>query len=211
MTADRRLRIGGWAALLVAILTPLQLAAFFLWPGTGEPAAIAALVAVSGLRIVATLVAVVGLDRLFRSIAPVPAQWILSIGVVGSALLLAVSASDLAGTGLAVAGHGSVDPGLGTWLGLLASVLVGVWFVGGGAILMAAGGDIARIGWSAELGGAGAILTAVAIATRFGGSVGVTGTSLRDWFHLLGLFVVIYLIRTWRFVVGGRLPGPGIL
>jgi hypothetical protein len=55
------------------------------------------------------------------------------------------------------------------------------------------------------------ILTALAIAIPFAGPIGVTGTSLNDWYRILGLFVVVYLVRIWRYVVGGRLPGPGIL
>ena len=51
----------------------------------------------------------------------------------------------------------------------------------------------------------------IAIAIPFAGPIGETGTSLNDWYRILGLFVIVYLIRIWSYVVRGRLPGPGIL
>jgi hypothetical protein len=90
-------------------------------------------------------------------------------------------------------------------------LLIGSWFLGGGLILLRSGRQLARIGWTAALGGAGLVLVALSVAVGFGGTPGVTGTALIDWFMLLGLFIVIYLVRIWRYVVGGRLPGPGIV
>ncbi len=77
---------------------------------------------------------------------------------------------------------------------------------------MSAGRDLARVGWPAELGGLGMIAGGDRDRhRRFGGPVGDSGTSSLDWFLLLSLFVIVYLVRIWRYVVGGRLLGPGIL
>ena len=202
MTSDRRLRIGGWAALLVALFVPLQFVLLFLGSRDPNPFSTTPYLVVETARIVAAFVAVVGLDGLFRSIAPGPARFVLAVGSVAGVIGLASAGATFAGLPT-----GAID----TVLFLAANVLLGAWFLGSGGILMREGGGLARVGWTAELGGLGMILTAFAIAVPFGGVVGVTGTSIVDWFHILGLFVVIYLVRIWRYVVGGKLPGPGIL
>jgi hypothetical protein len=204
VTADRRLRIGGWAALLVAILAPLQLVVLFVVAHEAQPFAATPYLLIETLRIGAILVAVVGLDGLYRSIAPGVARFALAAGCLGASVGLVADAVTFGG----VAG-GSLGA-LDTILFLAANILIGVWLFVGGGILMRRGGAFARLGWTAELGGLGAILTALAIATDFGGPIG-SGSSWIDWFHLLGLFVVVYLVRIWRYVVGGKLPGPGIL
>lgn len=201
MIVDRRLRIGAWAALFVAILAPLQVSAAFLASHDADPLGSPPVQAVGLARIAAMLVAAIGLDGLFRSIAPSPARVVLGCGLAGAAGMLGLDALNAAGVPLGV---------LDTIVALIASALLGAWFIGGGAILISAGGDLARVGWPAQLGGIGTIAAALAVALRFGGPVG-TGTSLIDWFLLLGLFVIVYLVRIWRYVVGGRLPGPGIL
>jgi hypothetical protein len=203
VTADRRLQIGGWAALLVAILLPLDFVAIRLWPVSPDGAANAA-VAVAVLRLVldvALLVAVVGLDGLFRSIAPGQASRVLAIGLVGAVLGVVAGQSS-----------GQIVGPIG-WLALLSGVLIGLWFFLGGAILMSGGRGLARIGWSGMIGGGAMILASVSSALGLGGATGGAPDELpiRDWFHLIGLLVVIYLVRTWRYVVGGRLPAPGIL
>ena len=76
---------------------------------------------------------------------------------------------------------------------------------------MRAGGAFVRIGWPAQLGGLGLILGAILVALAVDGPGGTTGPSLLNWFQLLGLFVVVYLVRVWSWVVRGRMPGPGIL
>jgi hypothetical protein len=204
VTADRRLRIGGWAALLVAILLPFQLIVLFLAAHDPRPFATSPYLLVEAVRIAAVLVAVIGLDRLYRSIAPGAARFALAAGAIGASIGIVADAATIAGVG------GRASGSIETVVFLLANVLVGAWFFVGGGILMREGGGLLRIGWTAELGGLGTILTAVAIATGFGGPIG-SGSSWIDWFHLLGLFVVVYLVRVWRYVVGGRLPGPGIL
>ncbi len=201
MTSDRRLRIGGWAALLVAVLAPLQVAALFLVSHDTDPFATTPVLVIGAIRLAAAGTAIFGLDVLFRSIAPDPARLILRLGLAGAAVALALDLVALVGIRI-----GSLD----TLLGLLASALLGVWFIGGGAILMSRGNGLARVGWTAELGGLGTIVGAILIALPFGGTVG-TGQSWIDWFLLLGLFVVIYLVRVWSYVVRGRLPGAGIL
>ncbi len=211
MTADQRLRIGGWAALLVAIVLPIQFVAAFVWPATSDPVVINGILVLEVLGMVATIAAVVGLDRLFGPFDQRRARRVLVIGLVGSVLSLAVLFADVTGSVAMVVG-GSV-PRFGP-IGVLivaARILVALWFVGGGLILLSESRDMIRIGWSAVIGGAGMILSAVASAVRFGGTPGVTGTALIDWFHLIGLFVIIYLVRVWRLVVGGRLPGPGVV
>ena len=201
MTADRRLQIGGWAALLVAMLLPLDFVAVRLWPVTSEPAGVAGLVALASLASVATLVAATGLDGLFRSIAPGQASRVLAIGLVGAVLGVVAGESS-----------GQIVGPIG-WLALLSGVLIGLWFFLGGAILMSGGRGLARIGWSGMIGGGAMILASVSSALGLGGATGGAPDELpiRDWFHLIGLLVVIYLVRTWRYVVGGRLPAPGIL
>jgi hypothetical protein len=212
VTADRRLQAGGWAALLVAILLPLEFVAARLWPATSDDAVIGTQLALSTALLLCTLAAVVGLDGWFRALAPGQATRVLLVGVIGVALALGLSAGPV----LAIAGFtGLTASTLPTfvWLLALSSLLIGLWFFLGGAIVMAGGGGLVRIGWSGMIGGAAMILAAFAVATRFGSSTagGPDELSLRDWFHLIGLFVVLYLIRTWRYVVGGRLPAPGIL
>jgi hypothetical protein len=204
VTADRRLRIGGWAALLVAILAPLQLVALFLSAHDADPFAATPYLLVETLRVGAILVAVIGLDALYRSIAPGVARFALVAGGLGASIGLIADAVTVGG--VTADSLGTLD----TVLFLAANVLIGVWFFAGGGILMREGGGLVRVGWTAELGGLGVIVTALAIATDFGGPIG-SGSSWIDWFHLLGLFVVVYLVRIWRYVVGGKLPGPGIL
>ena len=202
MTPDRRLLVGGWAALLTAVLVPVEFVVLFVVARDPDPLGTPAFVAVETLRVGTALLAMVGLDRLFRSISPGAAPVVLVVGCAGAVIGILGGAAELLG----------IDtPALDIPVVLTTNILVGAWFIGGGAILMRQGGGLARIGWTAELGGLGMILTAIAIAIPFAGPIGVTGTSLNDWYRILGLFVVVYLVRIWRYVVGGRLPGPGIL
>ncbi len=208
MTADRRLRIGGWAALLVAVVAPLRIVALWIAAGAAgpdgaaDPWATQPYLFVDVLRIVAVLVAIVGLDGLFRSFEPPAARTLLIVGAIGAGLGLAADVAVVAGLRPSI---------LETVLALAADVLIANWFIGGGLVLIRAGRQWARIGWTACIGGIGLILAALSAAVGFGGPVGVTGTSLIDWFLLIGLFVVIYLVRVWRFVIGGRMPGPGLV
>jgi hypothetical protein len=202
VTADRRLWIGGWAALLTALMIPVEFVVLFAVAHEPDPLGAPAFVVAETLRVVGALVAIVGLDLLFRSLAPGGARIVLWIGSGGAAVGILAGVTDLVGVDTAV---------IDVPVFLAANVLLGAWFIGGGSILMREGGGLARIGWTAELGGLGMILTGTALATGFGGTIGQTGTSLNDWFRILGLFVVVYLVRIWRYVVGGRLPGPGIL
>ena len=202
MTADRRLQVGGWAALLVAVFVPLQLVVVFLGAREPDPFDTTPYRLVETARICAALVAIVGLDRLFRSISPRPARFVLAAGVIGATIGIGAELATIVGIRLA-----AID----TPLFLLTNLLIAGWFIGGGGILMREGGGLARVGWTSQLGGLGGILTAVAVAVPFAGAAGVTGHSLIDWYQILGLFVVVYLVRIWRYVVGGRLPGPGVL
>jgi hypothetical protein len=201
VTADRRLRIGGWAALLVAVLAPVRVVVLFFVAHEPDPFSSSAYLAVEVAGLLALLVAIVSLDRLYRPLAPGLAPRALAIGAVGAGLAAGSELAWIAGLSL-----GAID----TLLFVVANVLIGAWFILGGGILMREGGALARIGWTAELGGLGMILTALALAVGFGGPLG-TGTSFIDWFLLLGLFVAIYLVRIWTYVVRGKLPGPGIL
>jgi hypothetical protein len=201
VTGDRRLRIGGWAALLVAILAPIEVAVLFASAGLADPYASPAVVTVEIARLTALLAAVFGLDRLFRSLAPGAAPTLRVAGVVAATGVIVVDAVELAGFDTGV---------VGVLVTLAASALIGAWYIGGGAVLMREGGGLARIGWSAELGGLGVILSAITIAIGLAGPVGA-GMTWTEWFTVLSLFVVVYLVRVWRYVVGGRLPGPGIL
>jgi hypothetical protein len=210
VTADRRLRVGGWAALLVAILAPLQVIAIWLYAGSfpgltsPDPWASEPYLAFDVARLIAVLIAVVGLDGLFRSRDADVARRLLAVGVSGAVIGFAADGwIFLGGAGHAEGAYGLID--------LAADLLVAAWFVGGGLILLTSGRQLARIGWTAILGGAGQVLTALCVATGFGGIPGISGTALIDWFLLIGLFVVVYLVRVWRYVVGGRLPGPGIV
>ncbi len=81
MTSDRRLRIGGWAALLVAVLVPVQFVALFVAAPAPDPFNGVLYLAVEAVRVAATLVAVLGLDVLFRRIAPGPARLAQAAGV----------------------------------------------------------------------------------------------------------------------------------
>ena len=201
MTADRRLRVGGWAALLVAILAPLELGALFLVAHESDPFAAPAVVLITATRAGALLAAAIRLDGLFVSVAAGPARTARTAGITGSILLLAYALLQT-----------TIGPDAGTVVvvGFAGRVLTGAWFIAGGVILMSGGRQLARVGWAAGLGGVGTIAAALAIAVPFGGPVGV-GSSWLDWFLLLGLFVVVYLVRVWSYVVRGRLPGPGIL
>jgi hypothetical protein len=201
VTADRRLRIGGWAALLVAVLSPVRVVVLFIVAHERDPFGSSPYIVVEVLGLLALLVAIVCLDRLYRPLAPGLAPRALVIGAVGAGI--AVSSELIFMTGLT---FGVFD----VLLFVVANVLIGSWFILGGGILMREGGAMARIGWTAELGGLGTILTALALAVGFGGPLG-TGTSFIDWFLLLSLFVVVYLVRVWSYVVRGKLPGPGIV
>jgi len=209
VTADRRLRVGGWAALLVAILAPLQIVAIWLDVASftvmtsPDPWSSQPFLTLDVVRLTAVLIGVVGLDRLFASHDPRMARRLLLLGVGGALVGLAVDGWTIA----SAARLGGVQ-GVGELAG---DVLVAGWFLGGGLILLGAGRQLARVGWTAILGGAGQILTAISAAVGFGGTPGITGTALIDWFLLIGLFVVIYLVRIWSFVVRGRLPGPGVV
>ena len=202
MTADRRLRIGGWAALATAVIAPIELVLVYVVAGDAlrRGSSLYGLIDVS--RLTCLLVAVIGLDALFRPIAPRGARIVVIAGSVGAAIGVIVSAAALA----------SVDaPTVLATAFLIASALLGVWFIGGGGILMHAGGAFVRIGWPAQLGGLGLVLAAILIALEIQGPGGATGPSLLNWFQLLSLFAVVYLVRIWFYVVRGRLPGPGIL
>jgi hypothetical protein len=202
VTADRRLRIGGWAALVLAIAAPLRIAALWTASTAADPWTSQPYLAVEAVRVVAALVAVIGLDGLFRDRDAVAARRVLAVGALGAGLSILVDGAILLGARLG---------GAQTLLVLAGDVLIAAWFIGACMILLGAGGVWVRIGWTAGLGGIGQILAAVAASVGFGGPMGVTGTSLIDWFLLSGLFVVVFLVRIWRYVVGGRLPGPGVL
>jgi len=201
VTADRRLRIGGWAALLAAVVTPVQLALLFLASAAVDPATSRPYVLAETVRMGALFVAVAGLDGLFRRHDPVLAGRIRILGLVGTGVSFVLDAAVLAGIG----------PTPLDLFALPAWVLVGVWFLGAGLVMLGAGGPLARIGWTALAGGASAILAAIAVVVPLGGQVGETGHSIRDYFVLLGLLATVFLVRIWRYVVGGKLPGPGIL
>lgn len=205
MTADRRLRVGGWAALVVAIVAPLQVIAIVIRADADtvtDPWTSPSSLFFDVLRLGGLLIAVIGLDRLFRSNDPVLGRRVLAIGTSGAALGLAVTAWIIA-----VGDRAGGAP----WIELVGDLLVACWFIGGGLVLLGSGRQLARIGWTALIGGAGQGLTALSVAATFGGTPGVTGTALIDWFLLMGLFVVIYLVRVWSYVVRGRLPGPGVV
>ncbi len=202
MTAERRLRIGGWAALATAVIAPIELVLVYVVAGDPlrHESSLYALLEVT--RLICLLAAVLGLDALFRPIAPRGAQFVVIAGSIGAVVGVLASAAILT----------QVDaPAVVTVAVLLASILLAAWFIGGGAILMHAGGAFVRIGWPAQLGGVGLILAAVLVALSIQGPGGTTGPSLLNWFQLLGLFIVVYLVRVWSIVVRGRLPGPGIL
>lgn len=202
MTVDRRLRLGGWAALATAVIAPIELLLVYVVanPTLRSGPSLYGLVDVA--RLICLLAAVLGLDALFRPNAPRGARFILVAGSIGAA-------TGIAATGAAVAG---VDAPIVLRVALfLAAVGLGAWFIGGGGILMRAGGAFVRIGWPAQLGGVGFILASIFIALAIQGPGGTTGPSLLNWFQLVSLFVVVYLVRIWFYVVRGRPPGPGIL
>lgn len=202
MTADRRLRIGGWAALVVAVIAPIEVVLVYVVAGGRARPDSALYSFIDASRLACLLVTVLGLDALFRPIAPRGARTVLLAGTIGSVIGLATSLALLAGVQAAIA----VAVGL-----LLATGGLAVWFIGGGGILMSAGGAFVRIGWPAQLGGVGLVLAAILVAFAIQGPGGTTGPSLLNWFQLLSLFSVVYLVRIWFYVVRGRLPGPGIL
>jgi hypothetical protein len=183
-------------------MVPVEFVVLFAVAHEPDPLRSPPFVAAATIRIAAALVAVVGLDSLYRALERRGASVVRAVGVTGAAIAILANVA-----GLAAIDTSAVDiPVL-----LVSNLLIAAWFIGSGAILMREGGALARIGWTAELGGVGMVLTGIAIAIPFGGTLGETGTSLNDWFRILGLFVIVYLVRIWRYVVGGRLPGPGIL
>ncbi len=149
----------------------------------------------------ALFVAIAGLDGVFRRHDPAMADRIRVLGLTGAGVSVALDGALLAGIG----------PTPLDGLSLPAGVLVGTWFIGAALILLGAGRPLARVGWTALAGGASAILATIAIVVPLGGEVGETGYSIRDYFVMLGLLAVVFLVRIWRYVVGGRLPAPGIL
>ena len=201
MTADRRLRIGGWAALLAALLTPVALGLLFLASSSADPATSRPYLLAETARVGALFVAAAGLDGIFRRLDPVLAGRIRTLGLAGAGTSLALDAMLLAGFG----------PTPFDLLALPASILLGLWFLGAGLVLLRAGRDLTRIGWTALAGGVSAILAALAVVVPLGGEVGETGYSIRDYVVMLGLLAAVFLVRIWRYAVGGRLPAPGIL
>jgi hypothetical protein len=201
VTADRRLRIGGWAALLAALLTPIALGLLFLASSSIDPATSRPYLLAETARVGALFVAVAGLDVVFRRLDPLLADRIRILGLVGAG----------AGVGLDAILLGGLGPTPFDLLALPASVLLGLWFLGAGLVLLRAGRDLTRIGWTALAGGLSAILAAIAVVVPLGGEIGETGYSIRDYFVMLGLLAVVFLVRIWRYAVGGRLPAPGIL
>jgi hypothetical protein len=198
---DRRLRIGGWAALLGAILAPTRLAALFASSGEPLPFAAPAFLVLDILVLLATAGAIVGLAGLFAPLATDRWPTISAVVVGGLGLAVAIDLLTLAGT---------AQTAPVVIARLVGDALGAAWFTGAGLILMAGGRQLARVGWTATLGGLGMLVSAIAVATSFGGPVG-TGRSWIDWFELVSLFVVVSLVRIWSYVVRGRLPGPGIL
>src|SRR4029079_5185569 len=87
---DFRLRIGAWAALLVALIAPLQVGASLAASSGADPAHSPVYVVVEATRILAVLVAILGLHVLFRSTAERPADVVRAIGIAGAALGLAL-------------------------------------------------------------------------------------------------------------------------
>lgn len=201
MTSDRLLRIGGWAALLVAIAAPIAFVVLIVAGDHSAPVGGPLVAAIDVVRLVALLVAVLGLDRLFRRFAPEAATPIRVAGAVGSVALIVIEAAVAAGLDVGV---------VGDLLGVAGSALVGAWFIAGGAVLMREGDGLLRIGWTAELGGVGTILTAIALAIPLTGPGG-GALAWSEWFGILALFSIVYLVRVWMYVVRGRLPAPGIL
>ena len=87
MTADRRLRIGGWAALLVAIAAPIEVAVAAIAADPDSSLNFSTLTMVEVVRFLFLLVAVIGLDPLFRSLGPDLAGPVRIIGGIGKLLV----------------------------------------------------------------------------------------------------------------------------
>jgi hypothetical protein len=96
VTSHRRLRIGGWAALLVAIAAPIEAVVAGFTTARSGAMDLTAISVVEIMRFTVLLIAVVGLDPLFRSLAPDTARPVRIVGVVAAISLIASDVAQLA-------------------------------------------------------------------------------------------------------------------
>jgi hypothetical protein len=187
VTADLRLRIGAWAALVAAFLGPITvLAAVRMVPSPSDVTTIA--LVILGLQALALLVAVIGLRDLLDHLSRNVALAVLAAGAAGSV-------SYLVADGVFLVSGPSTVPQI---VALVGRVLLAVWMVGTAiAVGRGNGGRTATLGW---LIGGGQLVTAVAVIAGL--------ENLAGWNFLVGTGEVVYLILLWRFALAALRPDP---
>jgi hypothetical protein len=187
VTADLRLRIGAWAALVAALLGPLTVLAAVLMVRSPSDVTTIALV-FTGLQALALLVAVLGLRELLDHLSRNAALAVLAAGVAGSVGYLVAD-------GVFLVSGPSTGPQI---VALVGRVLLAVWIVGSAiAVRRGNGGRTATLGWFV---GAGQMVTVVGVI------VGLD--RLAGWNFLVGTGEVVYLILLWRFALAALRPDP---
>jgi hypothetical protein len=194
-----RTQIGGWAALVAALAIPIKFGGVIAGSGSIEERLSSTLfVGAEMLQTVALLVAVIGLDPWFREGQPRLGHLALAAGVAGPSLAIAAD-------GLTMLGWLTTPIDLLIFVAVNAAIAA--WFIIAGAIVAGFGGEFRRIGWVGQFGGAGTLLTTSLLAVGFAPE----GSGLQSWYvyaQLLQVFVIVFLVRLWRFAALGRLPGP---
>jgi hypothetical protein len=204
----RRRQIGGWAALIVALVVPLQALVLVSTSGSELNTSSLAFLAVEIVRAVALLVAAWGLHELYRSLDPRWSMAVLKTGVIAS---LATATLDL-GLITGLIGADWIDSGSGRILVLAINVLGALWYLGAGLLLARSNLDVRRLSTAAQFGGLGGLLGSISLyLSGMSPEIGEAEQSILRYAQLLGLFVAVYLIRIWRYATAGRLPGPGLI
>jgi hypothetical protein len=199
-----RTQIGGWAALLAAVAIPLEIAALFVATGPiGDRLMSPLVIAAEVVRILGILVAAVGLHPWLHEIDRRFANAALVAGVGGAAAGLSLDTLLLAGM---------PPSAIDVVLGLAIQLAIGTWFVLAGTTVARGGAELGRIGWVGQMGGAGWLLAGaslylpVELPSQQGG-----GPSLSGYAQVLAVFAVAFLVRLWRYVAFGKLPGRGLI
>jgi hypothetical protein len=190
VTADRRLGIGAWAALVAAFLGPLTTYVLILVPRFASVSTISLIV--GSAQSIALLVTIAGIQEVLDHLASAVARAILAAGLIGGVLALLTQVIGLyAGPAVVL-----------SLLAVASRVLLGVWLFGSAiAVGRGNGGRAASLGKAA---GVGLVAYAILVeAGLFGGSADVAAPG---WWLIIGVVESAYLVLLWRFVLAAVEP-----
>lgn len=194
-----RRRIGGWAALAIALTIPLLVVGVAASRDGTDPSASTPILVVEIVRGTAIAVAAWGLDALYRQLSAqhgivLATGLVAGIGIVALDVLLLV---------------GLLKTPMDDPFTIVLNACLGAWYVGSGLILAAGGPTFRRIGLTAQVGGVGTLL---ATATTILLVLDVLPTVARSGLQvatLLGLFSLVFVVRIWWTVGLDRQPPGG--